>query len=256
MSAVLEVEHLGKRFGALTVTNDVSLQLGVGDRHALIGPNGAGKSTLVGLLSGTLAADSGRIVLLGNDVTRATPQHRVRAGLVRTFQVNSLFHGLSVLDNVLLALGERYRASRQMFRPVAARADLIEYAHAMLASLGIDRHADQRIDRLPYGPQRLVEVAIALSLEPSVLLLDEPAAGLTLADALQVLDALDRLPAHIAVLMIEHDMHIVRRFAQTVTVLVAGAVLTSGRSAEVMADPEVHRVYLGRAGRLRYGIDV
>jgi branched-chain amino acid transport system ATP-binding protein len=246
MTAVLEIIGLQKSFGGLVVTNEVRLSLEAGARHALIGPNGAGKTTVVGLLSGTIKPEAGRILLAHRDITHSAPQDRVKAGLVRTFQVNNLFFGLTVLQNVLLALGEHCGASRNFWRPVKARRDLVERAHRVLGTVGIAIYGDRRIADLPYGPQRLVEFAIALSLEPKVLLLDEPMAGVPAADAARLLAAIDQLPADVAVLMIEHDMRVVRRFARTVTVLVNGRVLASGTPEEVMSNAEVHRVYLGK----------
>jgi len=246
MSAALEIIGLQKHFGGLAVTNDVHLSLEVGARHALIGPNGAGKTTFVGLLSGILRPEAGRILLAQRDITHMAPQDRVKAGLVRTFQVNSLFSGLTVLQNVLLALGEHCGASRDFWHPVTSRRDLLERAHRVLRTVGIEAYGERRIVDLPYGPQRLVEFAIALSLEPKVLLLDEPMAGVPAVDAQRLLTTIEQLPADVAILMIEHDMRVVRRFAKAVTVLVNGRILVSGTPEEVMSNAEVHRVYLGK----------
>lgn len=252
MNEVLKVEGLDKSFGGFAVINNVSFSLNAGARHALIGPNGAGKTTLVSLLSGALSADAGRIDLMGRDITAASPRVRVKGGLVRTFQVNNLFDGLTVQENVLLAVSERSNTSGRMFQVLSTRRDLIEESRAILVQLGLEEYADRKITELPYGAQRLVEIAIALSLRPMVLLLDEPAAGITGRDASRLLDIIDGLPAEIAVLMIEHDMHVVRRFAAEVTVLVAGSILMSGKPEEVMGSPEVHRVYLGEDRQKRH----
>ncbi|MFM9885172.1 MAG: ABC transporter ATP-binding protein [Burkholderiales bacterium] len=252
MTLSLHADGLRKSFGGLLVTDNVSLQLEPGARHALIGPNGAGKTTLVGLLSGVLVPDAGRILLAGHDVTTADVRTRVKLGLVRTFQVNSLFNSLTVLQNVLLAVSEHGRTSAQMFGAIATRKNLVNRAKAMIEQVGLSADASRTIIELPYGPQRLVEIAIALSLEPKVLLLDEPTAGIPAADAAYLLEAIARLPADIAILMIEHDMHVVRQFARAVTVLVAGAVLCSGPPDEIMASDEVRRVYLGQGGHIRY----
>ena len=222
------------------------MSLSVGARHALIGPNGAGKTTLVSLVSGVLRADAGRIAILGQDVTNASARLRVKAGLARTFQVNSLFPALTVLENVLLAVSERNNASHRMLQAVMRRKELVEDAMQHLESVKLTDVADRRLDSLAYGLQRLVELAIALSLAPKILLLDEPAAGLPMADASRLLDVIDRLPAAIAVLMIEHDMHVVRRFAREVTVLASGCVLMHGAPNDVLSSPEVRRVYLGK----------
>ena len=252
MTAALVADGLCKSFGGLRVTDKVSLRLEVGARHALIGPNGAGKTTLVGLLSGMLAPDAGRILFGESDVTRADARTRVKLGLVRTFQVNSLFNNLTVLENVLLAVSEHRNASTQMFGAMTQRQDLIGRARTALEQVGLSAETDRKIIELPYGPQRLVEIAIALSLEPTVLLLDEPTAGIPAADASRLLESIEQLPRDIAILMIEHDMHVVRRFATEMTVLVAGAVLCSGRPDEIMASAEVRRVYLGQGGQTRY----
>lgn len=252
MTAVLEVSYLCKSFGGIAVTRDVNLELHAGARHALIGPNGAGKSTLIGLLSGVLRPDRGSIHLMGADVTGKSTSHRVKQGLVRTFQVNSLFGSLSVLENILLAVCEHRGAGGQVFRDLGRRTDLIDEAVGLLSQVGLEPYADQRVNELPYGRQRLVEIALALALEPKVLLLDEPAAGIPSGDVPCLLDAIDRLPTSIAILMIEHDMALVRHFAKEVTVLVAGEVLKTGRPEAIMADPEVRKVYLGEGGHNRY----
>jgi branched-chain amino acid transport system ATP-binding protein len=249
--AMLETRGLTKTYGALVVTDNVSLSLQPGARHALLGPNGAGKSTLVGLLSGTIMADSGRIELLGEDVTRAGPAHRVRKGLVRTFQVSSLFPGLSVLENVLLAVSQLHGNSFAMLRPISTRHDLRERAIEVIEALGLTEDMNRLAGGLAYGRQRLLEMAISLSLTPKVLLLDEPAAGVPSGEAGVILDAMDRLPKDIAILMIEHDMEVVRRFASEVTILATGKVVMQGPIQEVMESDEVRSLYLGRTGHAR-----
>jgi ABC-type branched-subunit amino acid transport system ATPase component len=248
----LEAVGLKKSFGALTVTDDVTLRFGAGSRTALIGPNGAGKTTLVGLLSGTLAADAGRITLRGRDVTREGPAARVKQGLVRTFQVSSLFAGLTVLENAFLAVSENAAASRDLWRPAGRRRALIEQAEDILERLHLSERRHHRVTEVPYGVQRLLEIALALALEPKVLLLDEPAAGIPASEVGVLLDAVQSLPQEIAILMIEHDMHVVRRFASEVHVLVHGRVMMTGPPAEVMASDEVRAVYLGQSGESRF----
>lgn len=253
MTAVLlEADSLRKSFGAIRVIDGVSLRLEAGARHALIGPNGAGKTTLVGLLSGMLRPDGGSVRLLGRDVTRVSPERRVQLGLVRTFQINNLFRELTVLENVFLAVSQRRGAAGSMLAPAGGRKAILEEAERILESLGLAQLRHDRISRIAYGLQRLVEVAIALSLEPRVLLLDEPAAGLPERESSILLELIDRLAPDVAVLLIEHDMRVVRRFAKVVTVLAAGAVLHSGRPDEVMASADVRAVYLGRSGYERY----
>jgi branched-chain amino acid transport system ATP-binding protein len=248
---LLKAEGLTKRFGALLVCDKVDLQLRAGARHALIGPNGAGKSTLVNILSGTLAPDAGHVHLAGEDVTALAPHSRVKRGLARTFQVNSQFPQLTVLENIFLAVSETQRASRHLFRPASAHKDLIARAESLVAELGLGDERHWPVAKISYGKQRIVEIALALALEPKVLLLDEPAAGIPADEMGRVLDVIGRLPAEMAILIIEHDMKIVRQFARDVTVLVNGAVFLSGPPEEVMASSEVRAVYLGRAAGQR-----
>ena len=253
MSAfALEASGLHKSFGALKVTDGVTLRLLAGARTALIGPNGAGKTTLVGLLSGTIRPDAGQISLGGRDITRDGPAPRVRQGLVRTFQVSSLFTKLTVLENVFLAVSEHQRASGGMWRPAGRRRALVDRAEGILERLHLTDHRHHQVTKVPYGVQRLLEIAIALALEPKVLLLDEPAAGIPADEVGVLLETVEGLPSHISILMIEHDMHVVRRFATEVNVLVNGRILMTGPPAEVMASADVRAVYLGRSGQSRF----
>ena len=246
MSApILEATGLTKRFGALLVADRISLTLAPGARQALIGPNGAGKTTFVAMLSGALRPDSGSVRLAGEDVTAYAPHRRARRGLARTFQVNSQFGPLTVLENVFLAVCEAAGLSGRMLRPAASHRAVIERAEALIAELDLGAERHMPVSAISYGKQRVVEIALALASRPKVLLLDEPAAGIPNAEASRVFDVLDRLPADMAILMIEHDMSIVRRFATEVTVLVNGAVLMSGSPADALSSPEVRRVYLG-----------
>ena len=250
---LLEVKDLCKSFGALVVADRVSMALRPGARHALIGPNGAGKTTLVNLITGTVEPSGGAILLGGEDVTHWTQARRVKNGLARTFQINTLFRGLSVLENVCMAISERRALSARLWRRADARADVIAEGMDLLESVKLDGDARQLVRELPYGRQRLVELAIALGLRPTVLLLDEPAAGVPSAESHVLLEAVEALPESMAILMIEHDMDIVFRFAQRVTVLVQGAILTDGAPAEVGADPRVQEVYLGENAELHGG---
>jgi branched-chain amino acid transport system ATP-binding protein len=242
----LEVQGLRKSYGGLTVTDGVDLQLAAGSRHALIGPNGAGKSTLVNLISGVLRPDAGTISFFGQDITRHGASERTRIGLARTFQISSLFPSLSVLENVFLAVSEQKGAALSMRRPAGKRKDILDRAEGILTSLGLHGELHHRVSELAYGQQRLVDIALALALEPKVLLLDEPAAGIPSSEIGVLLDAIESLSSDIAILMIEHDMQIVRRFATTVTVLVQGKVLMSGPPQTVMTSEEVRSVYLGK----------
>jgi ABC-type branched-subunit amino acid transport system ATPase component len=245
MSAVLETRKLCKRFGALTVAENIDFRLEAGARHALIGPNGAGKTTFVNLLTGRLAPSSGRILLGGDDITDARQDARVKRGLGRTFQINTLFRSLPVLDNVALGVAERTGVAGRLWRPASAFREIREEAMALLATLGLADDAASRVFDLPYGKQRLVEIAIALGLQPRVLLLDEPAAGVPSLESERILRVLDTLPADIAILIIEHDMDLVFRFARRITVLVQGEVLMEGTPAEIAGNRRVHEVYLG-----------
>ena len=242
---LLETRQLRKSFGALTVADGIDFALEGGARHALIGPNGAGKTTFVNLIAGVLAPSGGSVALGGRDITSLDQAARVRRGVVRTFQISQLFRGLSVLENVALALAERAGIGAQFWQTLTRHGRIAEESFTILARLGLGPDALRPVRELAYGRQRLVEIAIALALEPRVLLLDEPAAGVPSDEAHLILDVVDSLGAEIAVLIIEHDMGIVFRFARRITVLVAGSVLTEGTPAEIAADPRVRAVYLG-----------
>jgi branched-chain amino acid transport system ATP-binding protein len=245
MPAALETRGLYRSFGGLAVTTNVDLRLERGSRQALIGPNGAGKTTLINLISGALAPSAGRVWLDGREVTDLPAHARARLGLARTFQINQLFARLSVIDQLLLAIGERRRAGRRLWRPLGADRPLLDEAFALLEALRLEDQALAPITTLPYGRQRLVEIALALAARPKVLLLDEPAAGVPAAESHLILDAIEALPADIAVLIVEHDMELVFRFARRITVMAGGAILTEGTAAEIAADERVREVYLG-----------
>jgi ABC-type branched-subunit amino acid transport system ATPase component len=247
MTALLETRLLSKSFGALRATRDVTFALEEGARHALIGPNGAGKTTFINLLTGVLAPSAGEVLFKGQDITQVEQAERVKLGIARTFQINRLFRGLSVLENVYLAVAERLGAAPGMLRPAGLRKDVVAEAIALLDTLKLTDDAQARISELPYGRQRLVELAIALGLKPEVLLLDEPAAGVPSTESHIILDAVAALPKHIGVLIIDHDMDLVFRFAERITVLVGGAVFASGTPKEIGANPQVRAVYLGQA---------
>jgi ABC-type branched-subunit amino acid transport system ATPase component len=245
MTPALETSGLSKSFGALPVAQAIDFALPPGSRHALIGPNGAGKTTFVNLITGKLAPSAGAIRLGGEDVTRLGEAERVKRGVARTFQINQLFGGLSTLENVVLTVSERDGRAGDMFRVAGSRPALVEEAYALLERLGLAEDARRPVRELAYGRQRLVEMAIALALKPRVLLLDEPAAGVPAAESRVILDAVAALPDEIAVLIIEHDMELVFRFARRITVLVQGAVLTEGPPEAIRADRRVREVYLG-----------
>ena len=246
-AALLETRALCRNFGALQVANNVDFRLEAGARRALIGPNGAGKTTFINLLTGVLAPSSGQVLLDGEDVTRLAQARRVKRGIARTFQINQLFRGLTVLENVCIAVAERMRAGGGMLRPAGRRREVVDEAARLLETLRLSADAGRRVAELPYGRQRLVEIAIALGLAPRVLLLDEPAAGIPSAESHILLEAIAGLPRDIAVLIIEHDMDLVFRFAQRITVMVSGSVFAEGTPAEIAANREVRAVYLGAA---------
>jgi ABC-type branched-subunit amino acid transport system ATPase component len=244
MSA-LRIESLDKHFGGLHVTRGVSLSLAAGERVALIGPNGAGKTTLVNLISGVLTPSGGTVWLGRRDVTGDTQAARVRAGLARTFQITTLAAHLPVQRQIEMALFEREGLARRAWRSIDAFPQIAAEAGALLADLGLTDVAAATPQNLAYGEQRLVEIALALALKPHVLLLDEPMAGVPKGDGARVLAALARLPPTLAVLIIEHDMGLVFRFAQRIVVLADGAVLACGTPDEIRRDPQVRAAYLG-----------
>ena len=248
MSYALQTRNLVKKFGGFVATNDVTLNVAVGARHALIGPNGAGKTTLINLLTGFLEPTAGSVILKGDDVTRSSQHQRVKLGLARTFQINRLFADLTVLESVTLAVCERKGIGARFWRPVGAHAQAIDEAAALLAQLRLLDVAHEQTRNLAYGKQRLIEIALALAARPSVLLLDEPAAGVPTGESRELFETIAQLPREVTIVLIEHDMDLVFRFADRISVLVSGAVLTEGPPAEIAVDPRVRQVYLGEAG--------
>ncbi len=243
----LRTEGLSKSWGAFQANSDVSLNFVPGARHALIGPNGAGKTTFINLLNGTLVPTSGRVFLGDEDIT-ALPQHaRVKRGMTRTFQINTLFNGLTVVESVVLAICEREGRHLRWSQTVAQQTDLIDEAMALLSTLKLAQDANSVTSNLPYGKQRLVEIALALATKPKVLLLDEPAAGIPSAESAELFEVIAQLPRDVTIIFIEHDMGLVFNFAERITVMVGGKVLTEGTPAEIAADPRVKEVYLGEA---------
>jgi len=245
MSAVLQTRNLMKRFGGFVATNDVSLSVEQGARHALIGPNGAGKTTLINLLTGALKPTSGRVILQGEDITDLPPHQRVRRGLARTFQVNQLFPEFTPLEAVVLAINEREQLGASAWKPLVAYPQVVDEAAALLKRFGLSDVMGERTSRLPYGKQRLLEMALAFAAKPRVLLLDEPAAGVPEEERHEVLAIVRALPSDVTVVLIEHDMDLVFSFADRISVLVSGALFTEGTVAEIAADPRVKAIYLG-----------
>jgi len=241
----LSTRGLSKSFGSLVVARDIELELPVGARYALIGPNGAGKTTLINLMTGMLAPNAGRIFLGEEDITALEPQDRVRRGLARTFQINTLFAGLNALEAVTLAVCERRGISGEFWRNVAAHGEAVDEAYDILVKLRLGDSCYQPTRELPYGRQRLLEIALALATRPRVLLLDEPAAGVPHEESGEIFEVVAGLSNNLTLLFIEHDMHVVFRFATHIIVLVGGGVFTQGSPKEIAADPDVREVYLG-----------
>ncbi len=243
--AVLRLENLRKAFGALIVTDDLSLELMPGELHAVIGPNGAGKTTLIDQISGLIAPDAGTIRFAGRDVT-ALPMHaRARLGLARSFQLSSVLAGFSALENVALAVQARAGSSFRVFGRAAAEAALNEPAMAALADVGLAERAQVPAGELSHGEKRALELAIALAMEPKLLLLDEPMAGTGPEETARLVELLRRLKGRFPLLLVEHDMTAVFALADRISVLLYGRILASGEPAQVRADPRVVAAYLG-----------
>ena len=245
MTPALSTSGLSKSFGALFANSDVTLEFPRGARHALIGPNGAGKTTLINLLTGALAPTRGDVFLDGERITSLAQHERVKRGLTRTFQINTLFAGLTVLESVVLAVCERRGRAGVWRRTVASQREETDEAQALLGTLRLSADANTLTRDLPYGKRRLTEIALALATKPRILLLDEPAAGVPTGESAELFSVLAALPKDVTILFIEHDMGLVFRFAERITVLVGGRVLTEGAPAEIAADPRVREVYLG-----------
>ncbi|MDB5730656.1 MAG: branched-chain amino acid transporter ATP-binding protein [Variovorax sp.] len=242
---VLAATGLVMRFGGITATDHVTLQLRRGARHALIGPNGAGKTTLINLLTGVLTPTEGRIALEGDDITRLAPHRRVARGLVRTFQINQLFDSMTPLETLALVVAQHAGQGARWWRSLGADRRVAERAGQLLEQFHLQDVARQATRQLAYGKRRLLEIAIALACEPRVLLLDEPVAGVPAGERDELLRTVAALPAAVTVLLIEHDMDLVFSFADRMTVLVNGAVLTEGDPDTIASDPRVKEVYLG-----------
>jgi branched-chain amino acid transport system ATP-binding protein len=247
VSTALRTEGLSKSFGEFKANSGITLVFESGARHAIIGPNGAGKTTFINLLTGYLAPTAGD-VWLGDEKVTALAQHaRVKRGMTRTFQINTLFPGLTVLESVALACCVRDGRGSVWWRSASASRQQIEEARAILAKLHLDSDADVETRNLPYGKQRLLEIALALATSPRVLLLDEPAAGIPSGESAQLFGVIAALPREVSIVFIEHDMNLVFRFAEKITVLVGGTVLVEGAPEAIARDPRVREVYLGEA---------
>jgi branched-chain amino acid transport system ATP-binding protein len=245
MTAMFQVERLSKTFGGLAVTQAVSLTMAPGDRVALIGPNGAGKTTFVNLVTGHLKPDSGIVSLAGERLNGMNPMQRVQRGLVRSFQVTRLFPEMTPREHLALAVMQRQGRAGRVFGTFWSMPDVLEESEALLRTLGLETVAHRKVAEIAYGQQRLLEIAFALALRPKVLLLDEPAAGVPQSETPRIESALAGLPADLAVLMIEHDMDLVFRFAKRVIVLAAGSIIFDGAPSDVTKDARVREAYLG-----------
>ena len=246
---MLSTKNLNKRFGSLVVAQDIALELPAGVRYALIGPNGAGKTTLINLLTGMLAPDGGQIFLAGRDISTLAPEKRVRAGLARTFQINTLFAALTPLESVALAVLEREGHAHNWWRALPAFDAAIAEAHGILERLRLAVVEHRATRELAYGQQRLLEIALALATRPRVLLLDEPAAGVPKGESAELFAVIAGLAQDLTVLFIEHDMNVVFRFAERIIVMVGGRILAEGTPGEVARDARVREVYLGKHAR-------
>ena len=242
---VLSCRGLVMRFGGITATNNVSLELRRGSRHALIGPNGAGKTTLINLLTGVLQPTAGSIALLGHDITNLASHERARRGMVRTFQINQLFNSMTPLQTLAMAVSQQRGLGARFWQPLGHSPDVARRCDALLDQFHLGDVMHQRTELLPYGKRRLLEIAIALACEPSVLLLDEPVAGVPAGQREELLQTVGALPQDVSVLLIEHDMDLVFSFATRMTVMVNGAVLTEGEPQAIANDERVKEVYLG-----------
>src|SRR5579864_1486548 len=243
--AILETRGLAKQFGGLKVTRDLSLKIEQGARHALIGPNGAGKTTVINLLTGVLKPTAGSILLDGRDITALDRHQRVRLGMARTFQINALFLDLTPLEAIALAVSERLGLGTDWWRVLGGKGAVADEAAEIVERFHLADVMDARTATLPYGKQRLLEIALAFACRPRVLLLDEPAAGVPEAERHELLATIAALPADVTVLLIEHDMDLVFSFADRISVLVNGALFVDGAPEDVARDPRVKAVYLG-----------
>jgi branched-chain amino acid transport system ATP-binding protein len=242
---ILRLQGLSKNFGSLVVTDDVTLDIDVGEMHAVIGPNGAGKTTLINQISGLIAPDAGAVLFAGDDITALPPQTRALRGMARTFQISSILPAFAAWENVALAVQARTGSSFRFFGDAAAEAELNIPAMAALEQAGIAHRADVRAGELSHGEKRALELAIALAMQPRLLLLDEPMAGIGREETERLVDLLLRLKGQLTMILVEHDMAAVFALADRISVLIRGRLLTTGSPADVRADPQVVAAYLG-----------
>jgi branched-chain amino acid transport system ATP-binding protein len=244
---VLELRALSKSFGGLRAVRDVTLKIMPGDRKAIIGPNGAGKTTLFNLITGIFPATSGQVVLFGQDVTRWPSHRRTALGMARTFQITSLFPKLTVLDNVLLAIQGLRRSKFVMWRFLSSYRDFYDRAHGLLERARFLDRKDTEVRYLSHGEQRQLEIILGLASDPKILLLDEPAAGLSSGESSEMIRFLAHLDRNLAILLIEHDMDVVFDVAEHISVLHFGEILEAGAAEQIRRSEKVQQVYLGTA---------
>ena len=243
----LAVEQLSKHFGGLAVLNDVTLAVPPGEKRAIIGPNGAGKSTLFNLIAGELAPSRGSVYFEGRDITRLAVHQRARLGLGRTFQQNNLFPGLTIFETVRLAIQHRLGITKHLFKRASGFESVNQEVAEILSQVGLIGQRNERSSTLAYGQRRILEVALALATQPKILLLDEPTAGMSPAETVDLIQLIESLPPSLTVLIVEHDMDVVFSLADRITVLHYGQVISEGVPAEVRADPQVQEIYLGNS---------
>lgn len=245
--AALSIAGLTVQFGGLLALYDVDITIPRGSRYGILGPNGAGKTTLFNVISGFIKPTKGRVILHGIDISQKSPHTRVEHGLARTFQITSLFPELSVLENVLMSAMVQAGSSRVFWKSARKDKAALAIAREQLADLGLIKLADKSVKELAYGEQRLLEIAVALASAPSVLLLDEPTAGLSSAEIKAVVDLIMNLPSDLTMVMIEHDLDVIFDVSEHLTILLAGQCIAHGPAAEIRHDARVKEVYLGES---------
>jgi len=247
--SILRIKEICKSFKSLQVINRVSLEVEAGERHVIIGPNGAGKTTLFNCITGFLPIDEGAVYLEDKEISRMPSHKLIHLGLARTFQKNNLFGGLTVEQNIRLALTSRKKFRYQLFRPMSGYADLKEETEALLDQWGYAERRSVKVENLSYGEQRMLEVILAMALNPKVLLLDEPTSGMSVVETAQITEMIKRLPRTVSLLVIEHDMDVVFSIADRITVIHHGEVILSGSPEQVRNDEQVRKIYFGGGAR-------
>lgn len=245
-NTALKTQDLCLSYGSFQAVKNVNLDIAIGERHAIIGPNGAGKTSLVSTLTGTVIPTSGSINLFNEDITKYSQVRRVKSGIARTFQINKLFNNLKVIENIAISLLERDKESSKFWKKFEGNKKILNEAEHYLSMVQLVEYKDKCVKDLSYGQRRLVEIAIALALKPKVLILDEPAAGVPSHQSEKIFEQISELPKDVTLIFIEHDMNLVFKFSEKITVLVAGEVLTQGLPHQIKSDDRVKEVYLGK----------